>query len=713
MSDEIIIPGAGTINTDPIPARFELRQGAMGDWKNAGILDTRSGEPLLGFDSNGEVVLKIGDGSNAKTWDELKGFSTTELAEIHKYMEEHGGAWDAISLASNEEDEIKFVFSADKDGIRYKNETSKLENQTKITPNYLVFGTTAYETKNDSTNIVTTYIPDQIVSGIAYRFWKDDSSKPGSADYSKNQMLQALGKAAFAVGCNNKSVANYATTFGSHNINGAYGGFVTGTSNIALGDYSYGTNIEGVEGFESHETDSQYSFMVSRNGTAAADLSFVEGESTKQGFNTYPDLAFNKVGYSGTADEAFHEAWRGLTTKNKFSAALGCFSHVGGMNSVTGHAVSFAFGDECYTGGLCSMAFGKKSETKGQTAFAINHNTKAYGANSFSMGLNTKVTGSESFVGGGSAYDGDDIVYYSLVSGKAAFGFGSGNIVEADNGVAFGWHNQIDSTSKGTVLLGNSNDSIGGEWSLAAGTTNHIRGNNSVAFGSGCDIFANCGLASGNDSRVHCYGGQALGIRAISYGEGQVVVGRYNTLIENANKSQDRAKAYFIVGIGKDESNTKNGLVVYGDGHAEVGTASTNDLAVATYGQIKDLKGFTTIVNNEDWVETRVDDVLIQATKKLILPANTKIKEVEGYSGLYSLSYEINAEYAQNLTNIIAQGSYITSDGSLFVLSSTLENNTITIYFKPLHGMSTIEDPYLGTYISLNYDMNISILLTK
>lgn len=508
-------------------------------------------EPVIGT-KEGKPVLKIGDGKSS-------------IDDLEPAAGASGGIPDGSEVDLTPKHEVTKAFEE----------------------NYFAYGTPAYVSK-DSNNNITEYIPDQIVSGLAYRFWKDDSGKPGSADYSKNQMLQALGKAAFAVGCNNKSAANYSTTFGSHNINGAYGGFVTGTRNIALGDYSYGTNIEGVEGFESHETDSQYSFMVSRNGTAAADLSFVEGESSKQGFTTYPNLAFNKVGYSGTADEAFHEAWRGLTTKNKFSAALGCFSHVGGMNSVTGHAVSFAFGDECYTGGLCSMAFGKKSETKGQTAFAINHNTKAYGANSFAMGADTKVTGTESFVGGGNAYDSADTVYYSLVSGKAAFGFGSGNIVEADNGVAFGWHNQIDSTSKGTVLLGNSNDSVGGEWSLAAGTTNHIRGNNSVAFGSGCDIFANCGLASGNDSRVHCYGGQALGVRAISYGEGQVAVGRYNTLIENANKSQDSAKAYFIVGIGKDENNTKNGLVVYGDGHAEVGAASTNNNAVVTYKQMTD-----------------------------------------------------------------------------------------------------------------------------
>ena len=72
MSDEVIIPGEGIVNTDPIFARFQLRQGTVQDWEEAILKGSEipfRGEPIIGWDGN-KPILKIGDGNNI-TWNEL------------------------------------------------------------------------------------------------------------------------------------------------------------------------------------------------------------------------------------------------------------------------------------------------------------------------------------------------------------------------------------------------------------------------------------------------------------------------------------------------------------------------------------------------------------------------------------------------------------------------------------------------------------------
>ena len=493
-------------------------------------------EPVIGTEE-GKPVLKFGDGKSS-------------IAELEPAAGASGGTPNGSEVDLTPKHEVTKTFEED----------------------YFAYGTPAYVSK-DSNNNVTEYIPDKIVSGLAYRFWKEDSAKPGSADYSAKQATEAAGKAAFAVGTNNKSMANYATTFGSHNINSSYCGFVAGSYNTALGDYTYGTDDPNSENFEANEKQSQYSTMMSRQGIAGAHLVFTEGWGKKAYSSHKGKIDFKRIEHGQNADTALFDYWKGLSDSNKFLAAMGDMSHVGGLNSLAGAPISFAFGEACYTGGMGAVAFGKNTQSKGSQAFAAGFNTKALGDNSIALGVDTKAEGAESFAGG------NDVA----VSGLHSFGFGNRLQVTGDHAVAFGGSNTV--SAKFSAAFGSDN-SVSASNSFAFGAGHIINAPNAVAFGSGQDIDGSYGVALGHDNSVKKDYGVAIGYEstaseAASIGIGyrakaaapkQMVVGQFNEQIQDE-------KACFIVGVG-NSSKLLNGLVAYSDGHVEIGGQGTTSKSV-------------------------------------------------------------------------------------------------------------------------------------
>ena len=414
MSDETIIPGAGTINTEPILARFELRQGTVDEWKEAGKLDTRSGEPLLGFQNNGEIVLKIGDGTKNKTWEQLKGFSTAELMEIHKYMEEHGGSWDAIRLSSDD-DKKQFKFEVNTQTLRHI-------------------------TQDDADS-------DKIASGLIYNAGDEGSD---SFTGSTPDDMKVEGKSTFAAGRNIQIGANYASALGTSHINNGYASFAAGNGNILtkLDD----SELDG----KTNNKNSRYAAAIGSTVMTVGHSSFSAGYGCKQK-NFVTGLSIN------TSNQAVYDKWKGYGDSQKPAIAYGNFSARFGQYNIAIGTGSFTAGSWTAAIGNGSVAFGGKTIASGDYSFVCGSNNTV-GAYGFSAGVSNVVKSTETGVAiGQSNYLGGGLYNFAAgcknqTSANGAILLGSGLKTYAPNSLTIGQFNE--NKSNAIFIVGNGTGNV-------------------------------------------------------------------------------------------------------------------------------------------------------------------------------------------------------------------------------------------------------------
>lgn len=336
------------INTEIINTQFLIRRGNINEWNEVNPIPAL-GEPCLGYKikegTSEEIesyILKIGDGQ--RSWTELEGFGTADLTEIHKYMEEHGGAWDAISLVSEEENK-QFNFKIDTTTI----------NHSTPTPN-----------------------GSAIAAGMIY-----NAGQNGSASFGNNDHMVVEGKSTFAAGRNIKINANYASALGSHHINEGYGAFTAGTGNILI---TLANNNGSTK-------NSQYATAFGQQVGTIGAASFSAGTGNSAISNFVEDLTVS------SSKEEVYNKWIALERGKRPSISWGDWSARFGSYNISIGNNSFVAGGYNVAVGDYSVAFGENTITKESWSFVCgaNNNALKYG---FACGGNNTMLGERAFVAG-------------------------------------------------------------------------------------------------------------------------------------------------------------------------------------------------------------------------------------------------------------------------------------------------------------------------
>lgn len=568
-----------TSTTEVVNIQYQLRQGNKTKWEteNPTLL---SGEPGIAFEEiegKAYYTIKIGDGTNS--WNNLEGFNTSDIEKIKKYMEEHGGAWDAISLASDEENK-EFIFQSNTQTLRH------------VTPDY--------------------EYPDRIAAGLIY-----NAGQGGSSSFEKgDDDMRVQGKNTFAAGRNIKVNANYASALGSHHVNEGYGAFAAGTGNIL-------TTLKNNNG---KTKNSQYAIACGQQvGTiGAASFSAGTGDSAISNF-------VQNLTASNSKAEVYNK-WIALNRDKRPSISWGDWSARFGSYNISIGNNSFVAGGYNAAVGDCSAAFGTDTFALHDFSFVCGSYNLVDWKESFAAGSNNKVYDQRSFVVGGNNIAGikgrcaeqekeeeennipegnRKIIGYNAV-------FGQNNSALSTHGFISGYNNTIagaGTTHSGIVGMGNYIGS-GGYYSFVAGLNNLLSNNGSTLFGSGLISSKNYGLTVG---RLNAKNDKALFIVGNGSGDPR------NCEIQNGEM------------IDPEGAERSNAFMVFEDGHAEIARDDINnpycvprmetlkpkfeqisdiqaDLKT-TKKQVEALKGFTTIESADGgWVITKVDDIITQAT---------------------------------------------------------------------------------------------------
>jgi hypothetical protein len=262
----------------------------------------------------------------------------------------------------------------------------------------------------------------------------------------------------------------------------------------------------------------------------------------------------NNTRASGDYSTAFGES----------TIASGISSVVGGKSSIATADYSTAFGFSSTASGSNSFAAGENAIASGISAVSIGDNTTASGENGVAIGYFTTASSTYSTAIGREV----------IASGFGATAFGMNNTSSGTGSMAWGQNTLASNTfatafGRATTASGSFSTAFGensvasDNFATAFGQSSDALGFASTAFGSNATASGSYAVASGNSTEAKSYG--------------EHVVGTYNTDYTLTNAfGFDNADRAFVVGIGANFSNKKDGLVVFKSGNTYIGnTGST------------------------------------------------------------------------------------------------------------------------------------------
>ncbi|MEN9610285.1 MAG: hypothetical protein RLZZ628_1099 [Bacteroidota bacterium] len=311
--------------------------------------------------------------------------------------------------------------------------------------------------------------------------------------------------------------------------------------------------------------------------TSSAVASFAAGYATQA--TKLTDVA---IGYMTTASGGASSAFGNQTT------ASGVNAHAIGYKSIASGGSATAFGTLTTASDINTLATGYMTLANGNTATALGNQTNASGINAFSVGYKTIASGNTATAFGNQAQaSGLNTLssgYIAVASGNTATAFGNQTKAIGDNATAMGALTKASGNT--TTALGAFTEAIG-DFSLAAGYASKSSGSMSFALaafsqalGDNAVVMGNTTMAAANRSTAMGWSTIAAGENSIAMGHGTIAksyseasVGSYNTNYTVASTSlhntSDRA---FVVGIGTDDNNRKDGLTIYKDGTMSLNT---------------------------------------------------------------------------------------------------------------------------------------------
>lgn len=199
--------------------------------------------------------------------------------------------------------------------------------------------------------------------------------------------------------------------------------------------------------------------------------------------------------------------------------------------------------------------------------------------------------------------------------------------------------NNIDKIQTSAIQQGGSTAKGYGSVALLGGTA---AGNTSFAAGEKAQANGQWSIALGHSAKANSHHCVAIGLGTATAdpvtgkpNREQVVVGRYNKILDGASFSNAPDGARFIVGIGTGENtynedgtlkkeNRKNGLVVWGDGRVTIGKAPENDMDVV----------------NKKYLDTSISD-LLNTTPGILNTLEELTAAFETHEGAYNTLLEV------------------------------------------------------------------------
>lgn len=428
-------------------------------------------------------------------------------------------------------------------------------------------------------------------------------------------------------------------TFGNDAVTNGQGAFASGVNSLATANYTVSIGKEtlaralgavafGLEG----KATGMYSFAVNEKGIASGYASAVFGDHC---------VSTNYYSFSGGYKTASH---------GSSAMAFGAMSTANGTNSLS-------FGDQTVTNGRNSMAFGFKSTANGMNSFTAGYNNQANGENSIALGM------------------------LNIVDGKGA-AIGENNNVTT-NSYAYGRNNQI-SGANGSVGLGNKNIVTANNGAVAIGENNKVTAPESAyALGVQCEVIQRGAVAIGNMAKAKGSSSVAIGYNADAIGSNSVAIGRwtkaygdYQTVIGRANKTFDKS-AVLIVGIGMQDDERANGLVVWEDGRVQVGADPVDRMDAATKYYV-DSNRTAAIESAKTYTDTTVETAINNIKPQNLLDFETAVLP----AGQTELTVKLPLHTTPMMANVTK------TDGEVIIVDTTMR---------------------VGTYIDYPIDVNMGV----
>ena len=317
-----------------------------------------------------------------------------------------------------------------------------------------------------------------------------------------------------------------------------------------------GSPAEGLMVYQTTAPKGFYYF----NGTAWTNLgggTASELEKITEGANTghrilgrdpanYGDIGSNAVDLSYSFDES------------STMGATGDYSTAIGQNTTASGYFSTAMGSYTSASGSESTAMGNSTNASGNYSTAMGQNTTASGYFSTAMGNSTTASNNGSTSMG------------SYTSASGDYSTAMGNLTTASGYFSTAMGNSTTASGSTSTAMG-SYTYASGSFSTAMGNNTYAPGSFSTAMGYLTTASGDYSTAMGSSTSASGEASATMGILTNAKSYAEIAVGLNNTdYTPGSTSNHNIADRAFGVGIGGDETNRKDGLIVYKSGNTFV-----------------------------------------------------------------------------------------------------------------------------------------------
>ncbi len=283
-------------------------------------------------------------------------------------------------------------------------------------------------------------------------------------------------------------------------------------------------------------------------------------------------------------------AWSLTGEKSVFfgygAKALGVNSVAIGASAFVAQDYGVALGLNSFVGNIGGTALGVANYSTGSASSAIGNSNFSYANESTAIGILNSVNGQY----------GTSVGYNNSSNGEFGSSLGNGNIASGEKSSSTGYYNFA--TNFATSALGYQN-SAGGISGTAIGHQNNAPADYSTAMGFLNNATGHSSIVIGHENVASSYSTSAIGFKTNANIYGMTTIGRHNALIGGSTTSWISSDPAFVIGIGENGSNLRNGMVIRKDGNLGIGVNSPGfQLQVQTNSAAKPTSNVWTVASD-------------------------------------------------------------------------------------------------------------------
>lgn len=406
----------------------------------------------------------------------------------------------------------------------------------------------------------------------------ENSSAIGGSNFSLKDNSHTMGYLNKASESNSLAIGNFCVASNEFSTALGYLDTAAGYSSIAIGYFNTANNTNSMAfghsnkalGFQSMTFGNSNEATTTNTAAVGLDNSATDQWNSAFGMNNdATGFSCNAFGFSNTASKNYANAF------GRGNLASGIWCSAFGISNEATSEFSTAFGYLNTASDTNSLAFGHSNDALGDNSSAFGYLNVASGDNSSAFGYENDVTAINSSAFGHS----------NEASGANSCAVGYSNEATMGNSVAIGRNNLVSATFSSSI---GSNNTASGSTSAAIGISNNATGLLSTAFGFSNDATNETSSAFGSYNEASGISSITLGISNTSSGilsaavglqldselYKMMAVGLYNEPISGSATSWVATEPSFVVGIGENAQNTRNGMVILKNGNVGFGTNS-------------------------------------------------------------------------------------------------------------------------------------------